>query len=109
MTAAKDEVPADQIATPAVIALEGSAIPQLREKRIEVDRATDRSVARQNDRPLEKETVPRREENRIGNAFHGQPDLARDHGIAFDAFILGVPDGQVARHIVAAGRVAAWF
>jgi hypothetical protein len=42
-----------------------------------------------------RETVPRREEYWIGNAFDGQPALARDYGTEFDALLFWELDGHL--------------
>ena len=111
MIAAKDEVPADDKAFPASMEQDDATIPTRRRKNREGVNRRQRQIACKAERPpmREQEAAPCREAHRVGYALDGQPALARYHGVALDAFMLGELDGQFSTHIKATAHITARF
>jgi hypothetical protein len=57
----------------------------------------------------EEEAVACLEADGVGHAVKGEPALAGDEGVAFDAFMLGEADGPLPAHVKAAAHEAAGF
>ena len=110
MIAGEQEVPADQKEIAAAIARSDAAIPPGWKNREGVDRRQCQVAGKAERSPTRQhEAVPRLQAHRVGDAIHGQPTLAGNHGVAFDAFMLGELDGPFSTGIEAAGHIAARF
>jgi hypothetical protein len=72
--------------------------------------AAVKSVASRKGRPCgSRKQSPVFQSQRVRNAVDRQPALARNHSIAFDAFMSAELDGQASSDIEATGDVAAQF
>ena len=109
MLTGQGEVPADTEATPAAITRTNATIQRELKDRVSIDRGQGK-IARKNERPPsgQQEAVARLEAHRIRNALHGQPALARDQRVAFDALVLAELDRPLSTQIKATAHVSAW-
>ena len=75
------------------------------------NRRAQRQIARkEGSKPTrQQKTIPRRQAHRLGNTFHGQPALARDDGLAFDAFMPWEFNREISTQIKATGPVSTRF
>ena len=59
--------------------------------------------------PRQQEAISGPHPHRVGNAFHGEPALAGNDRVEFDAVMPAEPDRPVPTGIKATGRVTAQF
>ena len=106
----ENEVPTDKQAIPAAIARGDTTIQREWKNLWSIDRRQLQIAREVRSKPArQKETISYLKAHCVGNTFHGQPALARDYGIAFDAFMPREFDCEVPTQIEASGPVTPRF
>ena len=110
MLTGKGEVPADKQAIPAAIARGDTTIQRERKNRPGIRRGQCQVTCKAGSKATRQEkTISRRKPHRLGNTFHGEPALAGDDRIAFDACMLWEFDSEVSTQIKTTGPVSTRF